>query len=144
MGAVNYYNRFIYNFAQITTPIMHLLKKSIHFELVPGQQVAFDNLKQRLRSAPILQLPDFEKKFIAKTNARNVTIVAVLLQKIIITSYQQHTIAKRYIICSANIWFITAKCLQLSKLFPGGIATQQGMKLLCSQTTYPLSTSRDN
>ena len=45
MGTVNYYNRFIYNFAKIATPITHLLKKGIHFEQGPDQQVALDTFE---------------------------------------------------------------------------------------------------
>ena len=37
MGTAYYYNRFIYNFAQIATSIIHLLKKGIHFEWGPDQ-----------------------------------------------------------------------------------------------------------
>ena len=37
MGTAYYYNRFLHNFAQIATSIMHLLKKDIHFEQGPDQ-----------------------------------------------------------------------------------------------------------
>ena len=54
MGTDIYYNSFIDRFAYITTPIVDLPKKGIHFEWSPDQQTSFDNLKQRLKSAPIL------------------------------------------------------------------------------------------
>ena len=44
-------------------------------------QVAFDTLKIETHNCPILQFPDFEKAFIFETNASNIAISAIPLQK---------------------------------------------------------------
>ena len=41
----------------------------------------FDTLKQRLSSTPILQLPDWNKPFVVRSDASDVGIAAVLLQE---------------------------------------------------------------
>ena len=45
------------------------------------QELAFNTLKERLAAAPILHLPDHEKGYILRTDASDVGIGAVLLQK---------------------------------------------------------------
>ena len=51
---------------------------------------AFVTLKQKLTEAPILAHPDFEKEFILDTDASDVSIAAVLSQKI---DGKEHVIA---------------------------------------------------
>ena len=54
MGTTNYCKSILHRFAHIINPFVHLPKKGLHFEWSPAQQVAFDTLEQRLKSAPIL------------------------------------------------------------------------------------------
>jgi hypothetical protein len=51
------------------------------FEWKPEHQLAFDSLKGRLTSAPIMTYPDFTKRFILATDASDWGIGAVLSQK---------------------------------------------------------------
>ena len=63
MGLVGYYRRFIKNFPRIAKPMTSLLEKDAAFKWMADRQAAFDELKKRLTTAPILTLPDQQKKF---------------------------------------------------------------------------------
>ena len=52
-----YYRKFIQEFSRIATPLTALTKKNIKYEWTEAQEVAFQVLKERLSSAPILSLP---------------------------------------------------------------------------------------
>ena len=45
-----------------------------------GCQIAFDTLKDKLSSYPILQFPNFDKSFILETDASSQRIAGVLMQ----------------------------------------------------------------
>ncbi|GKB98163.1 putative reverse transcriptase domain-containing protein, partial [Tanacetum coccineum] len=53
-----YYQRFIEGFSKIAKPITKLTQKKVKFEWGDKQEAAFQLLKQKLCSAPILALPD--------------------------------------------------------------------------------------
>ena len=79
-GKISYYRRFIPNCSRIASPLYKLLKKDAKFVWTEGQVNAFQHLKSKLFSRPILQYPDFSKEFIIKTDARNSDLGAVLSQ----------------------------------------------------------------
>jgi hypothetical protein len=58
-----------------------LLRKGVEFIWDEKQQEAFDKLKQKLVTAPILEYPDYEKPFILFTDASGKGLGAVLSQK---------------------------------------------------------------
>jgi hypothetical protein len=76
----SYYRKFIPRFSQIAAPLHSLLKKNATFEWLREQEEAFQELKHKLMSQPILQYPDFSKEFILSTDASNEGIGAVLAQ----------------------------------------------------------------
>ena len=80
LGLANYYRRFIKNFAKIAKPLHKLTEKSAPFLWTAECQLAFDNLKQSLTSAPVLAHPDYNKPFILDTDASQTGIGAVLSQ----------------------------------------------------------------
>ena len=59
----SYFRRFIKDFSKITAPLRDLLKKDATFVWTLSCQQAFDYLKDRLTSAPILMLPNFDLPF---------------------------------------------------------------------------------
>ena len=69
VGLASYYRRFVKSFATIAKPLHNLTKRSAIFEWKPEHQLAFDSLKERLTSAPIMTYPDFSKRFILATDA---------------------------------------------------------------------------
>jgi len=54
IGVVGYYRRFVPGFSKIAAPINELTRKDRVFEWGPAQQTAFDELKEKLCSAPVL------------------------------------------------------------------------------------------
>ena len=81
LGLANYYRRFVSGFASIAKPLHRLTEKTAKFKWSLQCEQAFDDLKQRLTSAPILALPDFSNQFVLDTDASDVGIGAVLSQK---------------------------------------------------------------
>lgn len=63
LGLCNYYRRFIKGFAQIASPLNKLTSKKEKFVWSPQCQQAFETLKEKLVSAPILAYPDFNLPF---------------------------------------------------------------------------------
>ena len=83
LGLAGYYRKFIKNFSDIIFPISKLLKKEQEFIWTDQQQNSFEILKSKLTSAPILQYPDFSKRFILTTDASGSAIGAILSQGVI-------------------------------------------------------------
>ena len=80
LGAIGYYRKFIYNFAQIAKPLYELTKKNVPFVWTDTTNKAFVELKNKIISAPILSPPVFEKPFIIRTDASKYGIGGVLIQ----------------------------------------------------------------
>ncbi|XP_035225583.1 uncharacterized mitochondrial protein AtMg00860-like [Stegodyphus dumicola] len=78
----SWYRRYIYSkFSQIAKPLTDLTKKKALWKWEAQQENAFQELKSKLISPPILKQADGTKKpFIIRTDASNVAIGAVLLQ----------------------------------------------------------------
>lgn len=81
LGMAGYYRPFVANFSKIAYGLTKLLKKDTPYVWAEEQDEAFNHLKQKLMSAPILCYPDFKKPFIIATDASDTGIGAVLLQK---------------------------------------------------------------
>ena len=72
LGLASYYRRFIADFSIIAEPLFRLSKKGIRFLWGPEQRRAFEELKHRLKSAPVLAYPDFSPSagtFVLDTDA---------------------------------------------------------------------------
>lgn len=79
-GMANYYRRFIHNFAKITAPLNALLSKDKKMEWTESCQEAFNILKNKLLSVPILAFPDPDRSFILTCDASDTSIGYVLGQ----------------------------------------------------------------
>ena len=79
LGLANYYRRFIQGFAEIAQPL-HKLTEKRDFAWTSQCQDAFEELRRKLTSTPILAFPDFTKPFILDTDASDFGIGAVLSQ----------------------------------------------------------------
>ena len=80
LGLTNYYRKFIKNYADIATPLNKLLNKDVAFTWESKQEAAFETLKEKLITAPILTLPARTGRYILTTDASNYSIGAVLTQ----------------------------------------------------------------
>ncbi|GJZ91798.1 putative reverse transcriptase domain-containing protein, partial [Tanacetum coccineum] len=86
-GLAGYYQRFIEGFSKITKPMTKLTQKKVKFEWGDKQETAFQLLKQKLCSAPILALPEGSKDFIVYCDASIKGLGAVLIQREKVIAY---------------------------------------------------------
>lgn len=82
LGLCSYYRRVIQNFAAVAKPLHRLTEKGRKFLWNKEAQEAFEVLRNKLITAPILALPDITKPFVLDTDASNEAIGAVLSQNI--------------------------------------------------------------
>ncbi|GJX04557.1 putative reverse transcriptase domain-containing protein [Tanacetum coccineum] len=87
LGLAGYYRRFIEGFSKIAKPMTKLTQKKIQFVWGDKQEAAFQLLKQKLCSAPILALPEGSEDFIAYCDASKKGLGAVLMQREKVISY---------------------------------------------------------
>ncbi|GJS22528.1 putative reverse transcriptase domain-containing protein [Tanacetum coccineum] len=87
LGLAGYYRRFIEGFSKIAKPMTKLTQKKVKFVWGDKQEAAFQLLKQKLCSAPILALPEGSEDFIAYCNASKKGLCAVLMQRENVISY---------------------------------------------------------
>lgn len=64
LGLCGYYRRFVPNFSEVAAPLHAMTKKNAVFRWTTACQTAFDELKQKLSSAPVLTLPRDEDTYI--------------------------------------------------------------------------------
>ncbi|RDY14551.1 Retrovirus-related Pol polyprotein from transposon 17.6, partial [Mucuna pruriens] len=76
LGHVGFYRRFIKNFSKIALPLFKLLQRMWNSNLTSPE------LKNRLTSAPILQVPNWKLPFELMCDASNSALGAVLGQRI--------------------------------------------------------------
>ncbi|GKD57956.1 putative reverse transcriptase domain-containing protein, partial [Tanacetum coccineum] len=81
LGLAGYYRRFIEGFSKIAKPMTTLTQKKVKFIWGDKQEAAFQLLKQKLCSAPILALPEGSKDFIVYCDASIKGLGAVLMER---------------------------------------------------------------
>ena len=81
LGFTGYYRYFIPKYSEIARPLLDLTKKDIVWKWEERQQRAFEELKRRMCQGPVLQQPDFGKKFYLQADASLYGMGAVLSQE---------------------------------------------------------------
>ena len=81
LGFANFYRKFIAGYAEIAKPLDNLKRKDQKWEWTKECDQAFNTLKQRFLSKPILQIPDKSKPFVLETDASKYASGAILLQE---------------------------------------------------------------
>ena len=82
-----FFRRFIKGYAKIAKPLNDLLEgeasklKSEELDLTPEALQAFEDLKKKCMTAPVLVFADFRKPFRLETDASGEGLGAVLLQE---------------------------------------------------------------
>ena len=69
LGLAGYYRKFIKDFSKMATPLTRLTKKGMQFIWDSQCQDAFDSLKRKLTSAPVLMIPHSDQSFVVYTDA---------------------------------------------------------------------------
>ncbi|CAF2960927.1 unnamed protein product [Rotaria sp. Silwood2] len=85
LGLTGYYRRFIQNYARIAEPLIKQLRFTItgnhHLRWSNECTEAFNILKEKLTTAPIMNTPNFEQPFILEVDACEYGLGAVLTQE---------------------------------------------------------------
>ena len=87
LGATGFYRRFIKGYAKIAKPLSDLLAgdnsklKGERVDISPEALVAYEELKMRCMTSPVLAFANFEKPFLLETDASKEGLGAVLSQK---------------------------------------------------------------
>nr|GEW32524.1 retrotransposon protein, putative, Ty3-gypsy subclass [Tanacetum cinerariifolium] len=87
LGLAGYYQRFIEGFLKITRPMTKLNQKSVKFDWGEKAEAAFQLLKRKLCSAPILALPEGSENFVVYCDASQKGLGVVLMQKEKVIAY---------------------------------------------------------
>ena len=101
LGATGYFRRFTKGYANIAKPLNDLLSginsklKSCFMWLPPAVVVAFQELKLKCITAPVLAFTDFQKPFLLETDASGDGLGTVLSQKEEDRCYHPVTYANR-------------------------------------------------
>lgn len=108
LGLTGYYHRFVCSYASIASPLTDLLKKD-PFQWSDAAQHSFDALKMAMASTPVLTLPNFKEEFILETDASDLGIGVVLMQREHLISYFSKKLSFRMQKASAyNVWELYA------------------------------------
>ncbi|GJV66212.1 putative reverse transcriptase domain-containing protein [Tanacetum coccineum] len=82
-----YYRRFIEGFSKIAKSMTKLTQKGIKFDWGEKEENAFQLIKQKLCSAPILALPEGSEDFVVYCDASHKGLGAVLMQREKVIAY---------------------------------------------------------
>ncbi|KAJ8346749.1 hypothetical protein SKAU_G00281500 [Synaphobranchus kaupii] len=81
LGVCNYSRQFIEDYAEISRPLMELLKKDTDFVWGQTQEQAVQELKRKLCMAPCLAYPDKDREFYMEASFSQHCLSAALSQK---------------------------------------------------------------
>ncbi|GJZ16702.1 putative reverse transcriptase domain-containing protein [Tanacetum coccineum] len=107
LGLFGYYRRFIEGFSKISKSITKLTQKKVKFNWGDKEEAAFQLLKEKLCSAPILVLPEGAENFIIYYDASLKGLSDVLIIKcIVFTDYKtlQHILDQKDLVMRQRRW----------------------------------------
>ncbi|GKE10152.1 putative reverse transcriptase domain-containing protein, partial [Tanacetum coccineum] len=115
-GLAGYYRRFIQGFSKIAKSMTKLTQKNVKFDWGEKEEAAFQLIKQKLCSVPILALPKGSENFIVYCDASHKGLGAVLMQngKVIAyasrqlktheKNYTTHDLELRAVVIAFKMW----------------------------------------
>ena len=80
LGLAGYYRRFIQDFSKIAIPLTQLTRKDLPFEWSEQCTKAFETLKEKLTTAPVLTIPKEGELFKVYTDASLLGLGGVLMK----------------------------------------------------------------
>ena len=94
LGLAGYYRKFVEGFSKIATPLTKLTRKEEKFIWSEACQNSFDELKQRLTTAPVLTLPSGSDGFTVYCDASKQGLGCVLMQHDRVIAYASRQLKK--------------------------------------------------
>ena len=94
LGLASYYRKFVEGFSKIATPLTNLLKKDQKFEWSDTCQHSFEELKQRLTTAPVLALPSGKDDYVVYSDVSRQGLGCVLMQDGRVIAYASRQLKK--------------------------------------------------
>ncbi|GJW40561.1 putative reverse transcriptase domain-containing protein [Tanacetum coccineum] len=94
LGLAGYYQRFIEGFSLISKPLTKLTQKNKKYKWGKEEEEAFQTLKQKLCSEPILALPEGSEDFMVYCDASLKGYGAVLMQREKVIAYASRQLKK--------------------------------------------------
>ncbi|GJW60225.1 putative reverse transcriptase domain-containing protein [Tanacetum coccineum] len=91
LGLVGYYRRFIEGFSKIAKSMTKLTQKGIKFDWREKEENAFQLIKQKLCSAPIMALPEGSEDLVVYCDASHKGLGVVLMQREKVIAYASLT-----------------------------------------------------
>jgi hypothetical protein len=127
LGLANFYRRFMLGFSHIAWALIQITRGGGKEKFVWGQsqQQAFDDLKQRLCSAPVLSLPDLQQPFEIETDASDYVVGIILTQHDHPVAYHSETLSD---VVFVSTLLTTKKCTPLCKPTTSGDITFLGRR----------------
>ena len=104
MGLVECYRRFMEHFSLIIAPLTRLIWKRVKFEWDDLCEQNFQELKNRLISAPILTLSTTRTGYVIFNDASRQGLGCVLMQDGKVISYVSHQLKSMRLIILPMIW----------------------------------------
>ncbi|WJZ95428.1 hypothetical protein VitviT2T_014200 [Vitis vinifera] len=87
LGLAGYYRRFVEDFSRIATPMTRLTRKGVKFDWNEECENAFQELKRKLTTAPVLTAPISGELFTIYCDASTVGLGCVLMQQDKVVAY---------------------------------------------------------
>ncbi|KAL0560512.1 hypothetical protein IC582_000917 [Cucumis melo] len=87
LGLAGYYRRFVEDFSRIASPLTQLTRKGTPFVWSPACESSFQELKQKLVTAPILTVLDGSGSFVIYSDASKKGLGCVLMQQGKVVAY---------------------------------------------------------
>lgn len=81
IGISSWYRRFVKDYGSLVAPLTNLLRKNRPFVWTKECEESWAEVKERLVTAPILVMPDFEREFVIQADASDYGVGAVLTQE---------------------------------------------------------------
>nr|GEV07059.1 hypothetical protein [Tanacetum cinerariifolium] len=142
-----YYRRFIEGYSKIAKSMTKLTQKNVKFDWREKEEAAFQLIKQKLCSAPILALPKGSKNFIVYSDASHKGLVAVFMQnkkviayasrqlKIHKKNYTTHDLELEALVFALKIWILLIRN-QVYRIYrPQEFTTYPGSKRVEHEAT---------